>query len=97
MHVEKDGENSTQKKQNIPIHILRQLIKQKKEQVELKRERMQNLKQDFGYVRETFTAERKKELTEYHNIFQAFAEKLKYNLRVDYENITKVDTCNFIY
>lgn len=40
VHVEKDGENSTQKKQNIPIHILRQLIKQKKEQVELKRERM---------------------------------------------------------
>lgn len=44
-----------------------------------------------------FTSERKKMLSEYNHTFEAFADKLKYNLKVDYENISRIETCNFIY
>ena len=56
-----------------------------------------NLKSNFEQTKEIFTTRRSKELNEHNQTFRAYAERLIRDLRTDYENQTRVDTCNFIY
>jgi len=51
-----------------------------------KRAKLDEVKSDFGMLKEKFTSERTKGLTEYRKVFKAFADKLKQDLKADFEN-----------
>lgn len=69
-----------------PIKRLKLKIAAKKKELEQRKFQIQVQKDNIAATKERFQNERTRELSEYKNIFTAFNDKLKTDLRTDIEN-----------